>query len=40
MKQVSIAFTRFIQPMAVGFIAYGAYSIGIKILSRGHVLSC
>ncbi len=34
MKQVSIAFTRFIQPMAVGFIAYGAYSIGIKTVTR------
>jgi len=33
-KQVSIAFTRFIQPMAVGFIAYGAYSIGIKTITR------
>ena len=33
-KQVSIAFTRFIQPMAVGFIAYGAYSIGIKTVTR------
>jgi chromate transporter len=33
-KQISIAFTRFIQPMAVGFIAYGAYSIGIKTVTR------
>jgi len=33
-KQVSIAFTRFIQPMAVGFVAYGAYSIGIKTITR------
>jgi len=33
-KQISISFTRFIQPMAVGFIAYGAYSIGIKTVTR------
>jgi len=33
-KQVSLAFTRFIQPMAVGFIAYGAYSIGLKTITR------
>jgi chromate transporter len=33
-KEVSIAFTRFIQPMAVGFVAYGAYSIGIKTVTR------
>ncbi|HEV8514820.1 MAG TPA: chromate efflux transporter [Cyclobacteriaceae bacterium] len=33
-KQVSMAFTRFIQPMAVGFVAYGAYSIGIKTVTR------
>jgi chromate transporter len=33
-KQMSIAFTRFIQPMAVGFIAYGAYSIGIRTVTR------
>lgn len=29
-KNWSIAFTRFIQPMAVGFVSYGAYMIGIK----------
>lgn len=29
-KQISLAFTRFIQPMAVGFVGYGAYSISIK----------
>ena len=33
-KQVSMAFTRFIQPMAVGFVAYGAYSIAIKTVTR------
>lgn len=33
-KQVSIGFTRFIQPMAVGFVVYGAYSIGIKTITR------
>lgn len=30
----SLEFTRFIQPMAVGFVAYGAYSIGIKTITR------
>ncbi len=34
MKQISLAFTRFIQPMAVGFVAYGAYSIGMKTITR------
>ena len=29
-KQMSLEFTRFIQPMAVGFVAYGAYSISLK----------
>ncbi len=33
-NQISIAFTRFIQPMAVGFVAYGAYAIGIKAITR------
>jgi chromate transporter len=33
-KQISISFTRFIQPMAVGFVAYGAYSIGLKTITR------
>jgi chromate transporter len=37
-KQISIAFTRFIQPMAVGFIAYGAYSIGMKTITRPRAL--
>src|SRR5260221_6105262 len=39
-KQMSLEFTRFIQPMAVGFVAYGAYSIGMKTItrSRGVVL--
>ncbi len=39
-KHFSIAFTRFIQPMAVGFVAYGAYSIGLKTVTspRGLVL--
>lgn len=32
-KNISIEFTRFIQPMAVGFVAYGAYSIGIKTVT-------
>lgn len=29
-KELSLDFTRFIQPMAVGIVAYGAYSIGLK----------
>lgn len=33
-KQISLEFTRFIQPMAVGFVAYGAYSIGMKTITR------
>jgi chromate transporter len=33
-KQISLEFARFIQPMAVGFVAYGAYSIGMKTITR------
>ena len=29
-KQISLEFTRFIQPMAVGFVSYAAYTISIK----------
>ena len=29
-KQMSLEFTRFIQPMAVGFISYAAYTISLK----------
>lgn len=32
-KNISIGFTRFIQPMAVGFVAYAAYSIIIKTVN-------
>lgn len=32
-KQISLEFTRFIQPMAVGFVAYAAYSISIKTVN-------
>ncbi len=32
-KEISLSFTRFIQPMAVGFIAYTAYSIGLKTVN-------
>jgi chromate transporter len=32
-KQVSLQFTRFIQPMAVGFVSYSAYSIGLKTVT-------
>jgi chromate transporter len=39
-KHASLEFTRFIQPMAVGFVAYAAYSIGIKTVTtkRGLVI--
>lgn len=33
-KNISLAFTRFIQPMAVGLVAYAAYSIGLKSITR------
>jgi chromate transporter len=33
-KQISLAFTRFIQPMAVGFVAFAAYSISLKAVTR------
>ncbi|MBS1557340.1 MAG: chromate efflux transporter [Bacteroidetes bacterium] len=33
-KQMSLRFTRFIQPMAVGFIAYGGYIIISKTITR------
>ncbi|MBK5280056.1 MAG: chromate efflux transporter [Bacteroidia bacterium] len=32
-KQISMEFTRFIQPMAVGFVSYAAYSISIKTVN-------
>jgi chromate transporter len=32
-KHLSIEFTRFIQPMAVGFVSYGAYMISLKTVS-------
>ena len=32
-KEVSLAFTRFIQPMAVGFVAYAAYTISFKTIN-------
>lgn len=31
-KQISLEFTRFIQPMAVGFIGFAAYSISVKTI--------
>jgi chromate transporter len=33
-KQVSLSFTRFIQPMAVGLVAYAAYTMGLKAITR------
>lgn len=32
-KQISLDFTRFIQPMAVGIVAYAAYSISLKTVN-------
>jgi chromate transporter len=32
-NNVSLEFARFIQPMAVGFVSYGAYSISLKTIS-------
>lgn len=32
-KNMSLEFTRFIQPIAVGFVSYGAYSISLKTVS-------
>ena len=39
-QELSLAFTRFIQPMAVGFVAYGAYTISRKSVDtkRGVVI--
>jgi chromate transporter len=33
-NQISLAFTRFIQPMAVGLVAFAAYSISLKAITR------
>jgi len=32
-KELSLAFTRFIQPMAVGFVGYAAYTISMKTVN-------
>jgi chromate transporter len=32
-KQLSLEFTKFIQPMAVGFVSYGAYMISLKTVN-------
>ncbi|MEK6477756.1 chromate efflux transporter [Catalinimonas sp. 4WD22] len=32
-QEISLAFTRFIQPMAVGFVAYASYTISKKVVS-------
>ncbi|MEQ8423645.1 MAG: chromate transporter, partial [Cyclobacteriaceae bacterium] len=32
-KELSLAFTRFIQPMAVGFVGYAAYTISLKTVT-------
>jgi chromate transporter len=33
-NKISLEFVRYIQPMAVGFVAYGAFSIGMKTIKR------
>lgn len=37
-KNISLGFTRFIQPMAVGFVAYAAYSITMKTVTTKRAL--
>jgi len=37
-KNISLGFTRFIQPMAVGFVAYAAYSITLKTVTTKRAL--
>jgi len=37
-KNISLGFTRFIQPMAVGFVAYAAYSITMKTVTTRRAL--
>ncbi len=32
--QISLAFMRFVEPMAVGFLAYGGYTIGAKVVQK------
>lgn len=32
-KELSLSFTRFIQPMAVGFVAYSGYQISVKVVN-------
>lgn len=32
-RELSLAFTRFIQPMAVGFVAYAAYTISVRTIN-------
>ena len=32
-RDISLSFTKFIQPMAVGFVAYGAYTISRKVVN-------
>lgn len=32
-RDISLSFTKFIQPMAVGFVAYGAYAISRKVVN-------
>lgn len=32
-REISLSFTKFIEPMAVGFVAYGAYTISRKVVN-------
>jgi chromate transporter len=34
-REISLSFMRFVQPMAVGFVAYSAYRISQKVVSTG-----
>ena len=37
-KNISLEFTRFIQPMAVGFVSYSAYTVSMKSVTTRHGL--
>jgi chromate transporter len=38
-KQISLEFTRFIQPMAVGFVSYAAYTISLKTVTTKRAIA-
>jgi len=33
-NQISLTFMRFVEPMAIGFLAYGGYTIGTKVIHK------